>query len=112
MNIETTKSEIKSLRDDPATKGFKVIVTGKGGAGKTTVTSLLAQAFIERNYKVLAVDEDPQINLPFALGYPISKMNDIVPLSKNIDYIEEKIGVKTGGWGAFLRLNPPFEAVV
>lgn len=109
---QTTKSEIKELRSEPATKGLKIIITGKGGAGKTTLTSLLAQVFVEKNYKVLAIDEDPQINLPFSLGYPIEKINDIVPLSKNIDYIEEKIGVKPGGWGSFLRLNPSVEDVV
>lgn len=112
MKSETTKSEIKSLRNDHPTKGFKVIITGKGGAGKTTMTSLLAQAFIEKNYHVLAVDEDPQINLPFALGYPVNKIKEIIPLSKNVEYIEEKIGVKPGGWGAFLRLNPSVEDVV
>ena len=109
---KATKSEIKSLRDGAPNKGFKVIVTGKGGAGKTTTTSLLAQAFIEKNYNVLAVDEDPQINLPFSLGYPIEKMNAITPLSRNIDYIEEKIGVKPGAWGAFLKLNPSVDDVV
>jgi CO dehydrogenase maturation factor len=107
------KDEIKSLRNEKCTSGFKVIVTGKGGAGKTTTTALLSQVFINRGYKVLAVDEDPQMNLPFALGYPPEQAKKLVPLSQNADYIEEKTGARPGeGWGGFLRLNPPVEDVV
>lgn len=108
-----TPEEINSIRKDGVTEGFKVIITGKGGAGKTTLTALLAHAFAKRGYKVLAVDEDPQINLPFALGYPPEKATQLLPLSQNLNYIEEKTGARPGtGWGIFLRLNPPVEDVV
>ena len=108
-----TVEAIKSLRKEGITSGFKVIITGKGGAGKTTLTVLLAQAFVNLGYKVLAVDEDPQMNLPFALGYPLEKAACLKPLSQNLDYIEEKTGARPGtGWGSFLRLNPPVEDVV
>ena len=107
------KEEIRALRKEKSTSGFKIIVAGKGGAGKTTLTALLAQVFIRRGYKVLAVDEDPQMNLPFALGYPPEQAKELVPLSQNADYIEEKTGARPGeGWGGFLRLNPPVEDVV
>ncbi len=105
--------EIKKLRETKDLKGFKIVVVGKGGAGKTTITALLAETFVKMGYRVLAVDEDPQMNLPFALGYPIEKFEELKPLSENLDYIEEKTGARPGeNWGIFLRLNPPVEDVV
>jgi len=94
-------------------KGFRVVITGKGGAGKTTLTALLCHLFAKGKYKVLAVDEDPQMNLPYALGLPQETCERIVPLSENADYIEEKVGARPGeGWGAFLSLNPSVDDVV
>ncbi len=94
-------------------EGFRVVVTGKGGAGKTTITAILARLFARKGYKVLAVDEDPQMNLPFALGLPPEEASRIVPLSKNADYIEEKTGARPGeGWGIYLRLSPDVDDVV
>lgn len=94
-------------------QGFKVFVAGKGGAGKTSITALLARLFAREGYHVLAVDEDPQMNLPFALGVPESEAEKIVPLNKNLDYIEEKVGVRPGeGWGLMFRLNPDVADVV
>lgn len=46
-----------------------IAVAGKGGTGKTTIASLLAQ-LLARQGTVLAVDADPSINLHMALGLP------------------------------------------
>lgn len=104
--------ELKVLRKENITPGFRIIICGKGGAGKTTLTTLLSMFFIEQGYRVLAVDEDPQMNLPYALGYPPEEAKNLLPLSKNFDYIEEKIGARPGNWGCFLRLNPPVGDVI
>jgi len=94
-------------------QGFRVVVTGKGGVGKTTVTALLTHLFARSGYTALAVDEDPQMNLPFALGMPQDGGGGIVPLTKNLDYIEEKTGARPGaGWGLMLTLNPDVSDVV
>jgi len=94
-------------------EGFRVVVTGKGGAGKTTISALLSRLFARKGYKVLAVDEDPQMNLPFAIGISPKEAKSIIPLSKNVDYIEEKTGARPGaGWGLMLRLNPDVDDVV
>ena len=48
---------------------FTIAVSGKGGTGKTTVSSLLIRSFIDLGEKpVLAVDADPNANLHEALG--------------------------------------------
>lgn len=94
-------------------KGFRVVITGKGGAGKTTTTAMLSHLFARKGYNVLAVDEDPQMNLPYAIGIPREEGDKIVPVTKNLDYIEEKTGARPGeGWGLMLTLNPDVSDVV
>jgi len=93
--------------------GRRIIVTGKGGVGKTVICAMLSHLFAKAGFNVLAVDEDPQMNLPFALGLDFKKAKDIIPLNKQLDYIEEKTGARPGtSWGLFFRLNPDVSDVV
>lgn len=98
----------------PQSSGFRVVITGKGGVGKTTLTSCLATALAGNGINVLAVDEDPQMNLPNALGVGYEESARIVPLNRHADYIEEKTGIRPGrsGWGALFKLNPDVDDVV
>jgi len=92
---------------------FRVVVTGKGGVGKTTLTALLARRLARQSYRVLALDADPQMNLPYALGMHSEDARRLRPLSENPDYVEEKTGARPGeGWGLFFRLNPDVDDVV
>lgn len=51
-----------------------IVVCGKGGTGKTTISSLLVRALIERGERpVLAVDADPNANLHEALGVALDE---------------------------------------
>lgn len=51
---------------------FTIALSGKGGTGKTTVSSLLIRSFIDLNEApVLAVDADPNANLHEALGVAV-----------------------------------------
>jgi len=51
---------------------FTIALSGKGGTGKTTVSSLLVRSFIDLGEApVLAVDADPNANLHEALGVAV-----------------------------------------
>jgi len=94
-------------------RGSRIFITGKGGVGKTTITALLAHLFVQDGFTTLAVDEDPQMNLPYAIGIPRAESDRVVPLTKNFDYVEEKTGARPGaGWGLMLTLNPDVSDVV
>ncbi|MRR06855.1 MAG: carbon monoxide dehydrogenase [Deltaproteobacteria bacterium] len=95
-------------------KSFRVVITGKGGVGKTTLTSCLATVLSQDGINVLAVDEDPQMNLPYALGLGVERAAQIIPLNLNSDYIEEKTGInpKKNSWGSMFKLNPDVDDVV
>jgi CO dehydrogenase maturation factor len=58
------------MTDRPCT----VVVSGKGGTGKTTISALLVQALVAAGERpVLAVDADPNTNLHEALGIPLAE---------------------------------------
>ena len=53
---------------------FTIVISGKGGTGKTTLSSLLIRSFIDMGERpVLAVDADPNANLHEALGVSIKE---------------------------------------
>lgn len=86
---------------------LKIAVSGKGGVGKTTVAGILARLYGREGKDVLVLDADPASNLASAIGIPSEVSSQITPLSKMLDMIEERTGVRPGsGYGGIFKMNP------
>lgn len=85
---------------------MKIAVSGKGGAGKTTVAGVMARILGERGKKVIAIDADPDSNLASAIGVDEEDLKEVIPLAAMEDFIAERTGSKKGQYGAFFQLNP------
>ncbi len=83
---------------------MKLAISGKGGVGKTTFSSLLIWTLNEQGKRVLAIDADPDANLAAALGVPNAE--SITPISEMKDLVFERTGAKAGTIGGFFSLNP------
>ena len=64
---------------------IKIITTGKGGAGKTTVIATLSRLLSRQGLRVLVIDTDPSMNLAMSLGIPFTTTRTLT---------EDKIGIR------------------
>ena len=83
---------------------MKVAITGKGGVGKTTLSSTLARLYADEGRTVLAADVDPDANLGLALGLSQEEVDAIIPISKMRDLAKERTGASDDN--RFYKLNP------
>jgi CO dehydrogenase maturation factor len=83
---------------------MKIAVSGKGGVGKTTFSSLLVRTFNQMGKRVLAIDADPDANLAAGLG--IDNSERIIPISEMKELVFERTGARPGSIGGFFKLNP------
>lgn len=70
---------------------MKIVVSGKGGVGKTTFSGTLARIFSDRGYRIIAVDSDPSMNLHASLG-----MENPRPIIEFRDLISERTAISPG----------------
>ena len=83
---------------------MKLAITGKGGVGKTTLSSTLARLYADEGRTVLAADVDPDANLGLALGLTQEEVDEIVPISKMRGLAKERTGASDDN--RFYKLNP------
>jgi CO dehydrogenase maturation factor len=88
---------------------MKLAVSGKGGVGKTTFSSLLARTLSKQGKKVLAIDADPDANLAAALG--IADADKVTPIAEMKALIFERTGAQPGTIGGFFKLNPKVDDI-
>ncbi|MCF8010020.1 MAG: AAA family ATPase [Clostridiales bacterium] len=86
---------------------MKIAISGKGGVGKTTITSILAKQLAEKHSTVFAMDADPDACLASALGIPEEKALNIKPVVEMRDLIRNRTGA-----GSFYVLNPKLDDAV
>lgn len=86
--------------------GLKIAISGKGGVGKTTLTSLLAAHYASQNRRVLAIDADPSPCLGPALGFTGDSLLELQPISEMGDLIAERTGSDPRHSGGVFKMNP------
>ena len=85
---------------------MKIAISGKGGAGKSTVAGTLARLVAVEGRRVLAIDADPDANLASALGLPSELRRKIHTISGERRLIEERTGANVREFGQMFKLNP------
>jgi len=84
---------------------MKIAISGKGGVGKTTLAGCLARLLSDQGQRVLAIDADPDSNLPSAVGIPSARLQGVQPLAQMKDLIAERTGAQPGTFGGMFKLN-------
>lgn len=63
---------------------MKLVVAGKGGSGKTSISGTMARHLARAGRNVLAIDGDSNPNLGLTLGIPRDHYDDLPTLPKGL----------------------------
>lgn len=63
---------------------MKLVVAGKGGSGKTSISGTMARLLAREGHNVLAIDADSNPNLALTLGIPPERMSDMPTLPRGL----------------------------
>ncbi len=86
---------------------MKLAVTGKGGAGKTTIAGTLARALARDHQRVLALDADSNPNLAASLGISRERVAEMTALPSDLtEWREDEAGK------AYVHLRRPLLEVI
>ena len=88
---------------------MKIAISGKGGVGKTLLSSLLCKTFAEAGHSVIAIDADPDANLAATLGFPHPEK--ITPISQMKELVEERTETGPNRPAGFFKLNPKVDDI-
>lgn len=75
-----------------------IAVSGKGGTGKTLVSSLLIKSLIDKDLDILAIDANPDSNLPEALGIEVDRTVGDIREELKKDTAEGNIPPEVNKW--------------
>lgn len=87
---------------------MRIAVSGKGGAGKTTLAATLARLLARRGYCVNALDDDPNPNLAAALGLTADQQARLRRVPRE-EVVEERVDAEGR---RSLHLSRPFDEVL
>ncbi|MGI8912845.1 MAG: AAA family ATPase [Chloroflexota bacterium] len=87
---------------------MRIGLSGKGGAGKTTIAATLARVLARQGYAVNALDDDPNPNLGVALGLTPDQVDQLRRFPRE-ELMEERMD--TDGRSS-LHLARPFASVL
>ena len=104
--MDGNKESARKLITPQSNETRFIFFGGKGGVGKTTLTSLLAYTYADMDYQVLAIDADPSPCLAGALAFPQELLDSLTPIARMDELIYERTGAQPGTTGGYFKINP------
>ncbi|MCS7180838.1 MAG: AAA family ATPase [bacterium] len=86
---------------------MKIAISGKGGTGKTTISTCLTQIFLKRGKRVILIDADPDSNIKTTLNIK----EEITPLIELKEIIAERTGTTPGERAIVFKMNPEVDDI-